>query len=371
MYIPESEAANILLAVEKLNPKCDETVLLLLPEKDTPDMEYLIWALNEKKINFIGGIFPSIIYGDNIYNSGAILTLLPVLDTPLIVKDLSADTLDIQEQLATLKPSGKCTAFVLIDGLSSSISHFLSSLFQQFGVSVKYLGAGAGSISLEQKPCIFNPDGIHMNAAIVTLVDMETRLGVRHGWKYMTGPFVITRSEGNIIKELNWNNPFEIYKEAVEQDSGLELCESSFFEIAKGYPFGIYSEGSEDIVRVPLQVTENGELVFVGEVTENTVLNILKGEKSSLIASAGQAIKDCFSYDTNGIKHCFIVDCITRVLFLEDDFKEELKSISREIKRNDLAIIQEGVLSLGEIASREKGILEFFNKTIVVGTLHE
>jgi hypothetical protein len=371
MYIHASDLDNIIEVVEVLDPKDRETVLILLAEEQMCDITKIMSSLNERGINFMGGIFPRIIHGENVYNSGAIIRLLSLVSKPLLVTGLSTNTLNVQQQLSDFKVSNGCTSLILVDGLSTSISFFLSSVFQQFGTSVKYFGGGAGSLSLRQQPCIFCPEGIFMDAAIIAFIDMDSELGIRHGWKRIIGPLVATRSEGNVVKELNWSNAFAVYKQAVEQDSGLKFNEHSFFDIAKGYPFGIYSEGSEDIVRDPIQVTEEGELICVGEVPENAVLNILKGEKPSLIASAGQAMKDCFITGSKDIKYCMIMDCISRVLFLEEDFKEELMSISKEIRLNGSFIVPEGALTLGEIASRKHGILEFFNKTIVVGAFRE
>ena len=371
MYIPASGFDEIITAVEGLNPKDSEVVLILLAEEQMPDITALISSLNQRGINFIGGIFPRVISGEDIHSSGAVVRLLPLANKPLLVTELSTSTINLQHQLSDLKFSKGSTAFILVDGLSTSIHSFLSLVFQQLGVSVKYFGGGAGNLSFQQQPCIFCPQGIYMDAAIIAFIDMDSELGIRHGWKRIAGPFVATRSEGGVIKELNWSNSYDVYKKTVEHESGLKFDEHSFFEIAKGYPFGIYSEGSEDIVRDPFQVTEKGEIICVGEVPENAVLNILKGEKSALIDAARQAIKDCFSSGFKNIESCLVMDCISRVLFLEEDFKEELVSLSREISFNNSSVVPEGALTIGEIASREQGILEFYNKTIVVGAFHE
>lgn len=196
-------------------------------------------------------------------------------------------------------------------------------------------------------------------------------MGVRHGWKKLVGPIVATRTSQNTIFELNWTNAFEVYKEAIEEDSEQEIRSDNFFSIAKGYPFGIYKENQEDIVRDPISVDENGSLICVGEVPENTVLYILKGERNDLIASAQQATQDTLQAPSIKINHLLVFDCISRTLFLEDRFPEELQAIDNQLKLRDLKATPYGVLSLGEISSYGEGLLEFFNKTIVVGTLSE
>ena len=181
---------------------------------------------------------------------------------------------------------------------------------------------------------------------------------------------VATRTEKNIILELNWENAFDVYRETVEADSGKKLTAENFFDIAKGYPFGIMKEGEEHIVRDPIAVNEKGELICVGEVPENAALSIMKGNRDSLIRAAAQAADDCVGDEKRGLRLSLIADCISRVIFLEDDFPRELEAVNNRIQSVDEKQTPLGMLTLGEISSYGEGFLEFFNKTIVVGTFY-
>ena len=66
------------------------------------------------------------------------------------------------------------------------------------------------------------------------------------------------------------------------------------------------------------------------------------------------------------VNNVLIVDCISRVLFLEDKFEEELNNVSSAIKKDFSDAEISGALTLGEISSYN-GYLEFLNKTLVVG----
>ena len=89
-----------------------------------------------------------------------------------------------------------------------------------------------------------------------------------------------------------------------------------------------------------------------------------------MIQSAKTAIKSSIANLTADIKHTFIIDCISRTLFLEEEFPKELIAISEAMpESNEKETIPQGVLSLGEISSSEKGYLEFYNKTLVIGIL--
>ncbi len=60
-----------------------------------------------------------------------------------------------------------------------------------------------------------------------------------------------------------------------------------------------------------------------------------------------------------------LIDYISRVLFLENDFDKEIAEVFQE----NMQLI--GALPLGEISNSGKDYLELYNKTCVVGILGE
>ena len=374
MYIPSSDAGEIVTAIAEAAPQKDDVVAILIGEKNRPNVEQLISGLNAKGISFFGGIFPGIIHGESRYEEGVIAIVLPALAKPLLIRGLETEQIEIPEvddELEIITDTGSpYTALVLVDGLTSNVASFLTELFNSFGDSVSYLGGGAGSLSLQQEPCIFTRDGLFQDAAVVTFVKLHSGLGVHHGWQEIAGPLVATSTRKNVVAELNWRNAFEVYREIVEADAGVELTREGFFDVSKGYPFGMVKEGAEHIVRDPIAANEQGELVCVGEVPENTVLSILKGASDSLVQAAGQAAEDSRAMEGKPFQS-LVIDCISRVLFLEDGFGRELSAVRRALATAGRASVPEGALTLGEISSSGEGLLEFYNKTIVVGVLYE
>ena len=104
----------------------------------------------------------------------------------------------------------------------------------------------------------------------------------------------------------------------VEQHSGREFTDDNFFDIAKGYPFGIVKNDAECIVRDPLMVNENNELVCVGEVEDNMLVDILNGDKESLVSAAKEATVASLN-KTESPRKAIIIDCISRILFLDKE----------------------------------------------------
>lgn len=354
MIIKEQSTAKIidLCLQEDLN-------ILLVAEGTGVDVEGLIQAANESNKKIIGGLFPKVLYDEEALDEGIILKTMKTTQEVCLIKDMSA-----VQALPDMHADTR-SSLVLVDGLSAHIPDFLESLYDKYWNKISYVGGGCGSLTLVQKPCIFTNDGFYENAAVVVFTGVQTHLGVKHGWEKIDGPFVANKTEGNKVIELNWRPAFEVYREVVEANTTQRFESSDFFDIAKGFPFGIFREGQEDIVRDPIAVEEDGTLVCVGKVESNTSLNILKGDTQTLIANANIAAKQAIN---DKMEDLLVTDCISRILYMEDDFQEELRTIKKELPANQRDFKVEGILSIGEISSGVNGYLEFYNKTIVVST---
>lgn len=373
MFIDTHHTADIVDAILKLDIREQDILLLLVAESEDIDVPALIKALNAASLRFVGGIFPGVIHNSRYHQQGVVVKKLQSVAPPILVQGLDQPDFKWPELSGWVEQAQRpVTAWIMIDGLTANISHFLSGLYDQLGERVNFLGAGAGSLSLQQQPCLFSPEGLFQDAAFICFLDYKARLGVKHGWNRLAGPIVATRTEKNRIYELNWEMAFKVYQRYIESDAGCRLEASNFFEIAKAYPFGISKVNSEEVVRDPIMVEEDGALVCVGEVPENTVLNILKGDADSLITAAAEAVEQTLggSLDPQKVRHTLVVDCISRALYLEGRLEEELEQVRQRVKAARDEVSPQGVLSLGEISSYGDGYLEFFNKTIVIGSLY-
>ena len=340
------------------------TNLLLLGEKTELDLRQVLDEANKKGFKVAGGIFPMVINEGEHHEAGCIIKHIQGDHDPFIIEGIGKGKLDFE--LPQLLDSDR-SCLVFLDGLMVNISRFLERLYEQYWNRVDYVGAGCGSLSLQQTPCVFDNSGIYQDSALVLLSSEEMKLGVKHGWQKIDGPFVANKTDGNKVLELNWRPAFDVYREVVEAHSEVKFEGADFFSISKGFPFGIFKEGKEDIVRDPIAVDEDGALVCVGNVSQNVSLNILCGDSKKLIESATEAAAESVDESTQDM---LIVDCISRVLYLEDSFEEELKAIKKVINSAGGEFQSEGVLSIGEISSSKEGYLELYNKTIVVSSFH-
>jgi hypothetical protein len=322
----------------------------------------------------LGGVFPQIVVDARNHERGTLTIGLSMRVEHCLLTGLS-DPSQEPEHEQTLQAAGdawadvrKGTLVVLVDGLSSRIAHLLDLLFDNFSLDKNIIGGGAGSLSLQQKPCIITPQGLVQDAALLLYMPIASALGVAHGWEAISASFKVTEAEHNTIRSLDWRPALEVYSEVVGAHLGAELDLTDFFATSKAYPFGIPKIGNELIVRDPIMVDERGGLVCVGEVPEGSFVRVLHGAPDDLIAGARQAsatARERFgTQQLDSLAAVFVVDCISRVLFLGERMQEELGEIGIT---PGVPVL--GMLTLGEIANSGNDYLEFYNKTCVVTLL--
>ena len=324
-------------------------------------------ALQACQKPLFGGLFPQIIYQEEHLSRGTLVIGVfadcEVCAIPGLSERESPLSSEHIEQLARVNSSRRQTMAVFVDGFATRICGLLDMLFEEFGFQFNYVGGGAGSLSFQPKPCVFTNQGLLQDAVVLAVINAPSAVGVAHGWTPISDPYKVTESSGNVIHSLDWRPAFEVYREIVEQHSGQVFDSENFFDIAKAYPFGLAKFGSEMVVRDPLSRQEDS-LVCVGEVAEGAYGHVLHGNNESLLSAAEEAKRRAReSFGNKDASAQLLMDCISRVLFLGDEFSAELKNV------HSPEAMMFGALSLGEIANCGDAYLEFYNKTAVVSLM--
>ncbi|RMG31104.1 MAG: hypothetical protein D6721_02305 [Gammaproteobacteria bacterium] len=363
-HLAQAEPRRLLEAARALEPDAGEGIAVLLAAEGAPDLGTLVAALRTLPVPAFGGVFPGLVWAGQARHRGALLLRLPLVAPPRLIRAGEPETDAALDALVGELGSRTATAFVLVDGLSPRLEEMLWGLYRAFGHRVAYLGGGAGTLAMTRAPCVFTTAGTAQDALVLALVDAAGRIGVHHGWEPVGEPVLSTRVAGNRVQELNWQPAFEVYRAAVARHAGVPPRRDDFFTLAKAYPFGIYREGSEPVVRDPIAV-EGSDIVCVGALPENALLQVLHGDPERLIDAARRAAEDG---KVGADRLPFVVDCISRSIFLAARFDEELAAVQAALELPETAPLP-GVLSMGEIASGGGECLEFFNKTVAVGCL--
>lgn len=333
-----------------------EKLMLLVGEKSYEYLDELMTELKNRNINFFGGVYSRLLVGSSCFSEGFIVQKYAPIYDALVFPHLMRIKIDH----AGLENT---TAIILADGLSSAIKDLTDTVYEKVGNKVKYIGGGAGFYNLVQKPCIFNNNGIFKDALYICIVESQLNLAVEHGWKKLEGPFDVTNSRDNVLYSLNDQNAFEIYKEVIEDNEEICIDREDFFRFAKDHPFGISVNDSELIVRDPISVNDELGICCVADIPYGSQLYILKGDARALLDSSLKIAEGCS--DKAPPKYIpLLFNCISRAMFLEERFTEELKNI-----QDNLSYTVEGALSIGEISSNSKGEIVIHNKSTVLGLL--
>ena len=311
-----------------------------------------------------GGIFPEFIHAARHYQQGSVAVGLPFAVETTVIEELSHPDTPLEDTLAETFASGvreNDTLFVFVDGFSDRIGLLVEELFMELGSSTNYIGGGCGSLSLTSQPSVLTNRGLKADAVCLALARSDSGIGVAHGWTSISQAFKVTEARGNTIHSLDWQPAFEVYREAVEEHSGRELTAEGFFDLAKAYPFGLAKLDAEMVVRDPIRV-EDQSLVCVGGVPTGSFVHILHGSRTSLPEAAARA-RDRARADRGDApaELQLFIDCVSRVLFLEDTFARELEQAT------DGTTPMVGALTIGEIANSGSDYVEFYNKTAVIG----
>lgn len=327
-----------------------KTYLIFLTEANSSDLD----DLNKLDFKFFGGIFPTVIFKNETYDTGFMVfelkdnldvVFFEDIDNYLFDKDIFSNAKSI---------------LTILDGFSEFNSSFLENIFEELELNTNIIGGGAGILTDPSRKVIFDNYGLYKNAAILILLKEEIDIGVGHGWEILEGPFVSTNVKGKSLKQIDYRNALDVYKEIVEPYIDNEITRENFLDVAKDYPLGVVKFNGESLVRDPVDFKEDGTLILAGDIQSNSVINVLKGHKKSIIKDACKAGK---SASKSGCDTLMMFECVSRLNYLGSEFEKEIDLIIDESSVKDIF----GVVSIGEIANDGNRYIYFLNKSCVVG----
>ena len=365
----EAGAQAVLQAMRNQNPAQDECFVALAAGDPDDQVLPLLALLEDSDAPVVGGLFPALLHEGHLVDRGLLLMKVRFQHPPML---FSGSALELDKALELrLQPrlfKSPTTCLIFTDGLWDGVGPFLQQLYLKAGAWVRVLGGGAGFADLGHRPCLFTREGLFQDAALILPLKSDCTLGVRHGWDFLLGPMVATRTLGNVIMELNWRPAYEVYKEELDPHLAQPLDRLDFGRVAMNFPFAMQRHNAEDVVRDPISVGSDGSLHCVGLVPENSVLNILCGSADSLIDAASIAAQEAYRTAESANCICLHFHCVSRRFYLNDQFDRELEVVGGVAAAKE-GVGQLGALTIGEIATSERGQIEFLNKSVVIGCM--
>lgn len=187
--------------------------------------------------------------------------------------------------------------------------------------------------------------------------------GSSGGWDEFGPERVITRSEKNVLYEIDGKNALDLYKEYLG-DYVRELPGSALL-----FPLSIRINGSEkNLVRTILSIDENEKtMTFAGDLPEGSKVRLMKANFDKLIAASSSAAED--ATDHRDVEFALLVSCVGRKLVLNERTDEELMAAKAVFgTQTHMA----GFYSYGELCPlKEISNCELHNQTMTITTFTE
>lgn len=335
-------------------------VLAIVAEASQAKVEGLQEACRSRGLPLLGGLFPALIEGGRMVSKGAWLYRLPEAAMPALVSGKGEGSLVAQGIAQAIRPASDSAPPVLLllfDALLPNIASILDALYLEMADSVSYLGACAGSETFQPLAAVFDRERRLDQGIAALLLPAATPQAMAHGYAVPEDSLCATATAGNRIVSIGWKPAFEVYRAEVKSHFGVDLDRENFYQWAVHFPFGVYMASGRALVRIPVALDEDGAILCVGEVPENSILSMLEAPKvdsketvESLVGMLGKGSADLLAFY-----------CAGRRLHLGEAAERELA---------DLAVLGgarvSGALSLGEIGSFEPGGYPFFHNASIV-----
>ncbi len=259
--------------------------------------------------------------------------------------------------------------FVLAEGLKINGSELVKGLQRGLPANVAVTGGLAGDGARFERTIVCLDDET-MEGAVAAVGFYGDRLRIGYGSMGGWDPFgpdrLVTRSERNILYELDGGSALELYKKYLGPHAADLPASGLLFPLSlRG------TSGDKRVVRTILGIDEKaGSLIFAGDVPQGGYARLMKANVDRLIDGAHGAAGS--SYEPVGSERpdlAILISCVGRKLVLKQRTEEEVESV-RDVLGESTTFT--GFYSYGEIAPFSPSAkCELHNQTMTITTLSE
>jgi hypothetical protein len=275
----------------------------------------------------------------------------------------------IGEQLAA---DDLAAVFILSDGLGVNGSALVGGIAQACGDRVVISGGLAGD-GARFADTLVTVGGASASGTVAAVGFYGSSIRVGHGsaggWDEFGPVRQITRSNGNVLSELEGKPALELYEKYLGEEAA-DLPASALF-----YPLKIWNpDRPEDaVVRTVLAINRDDRtMTFAGDIPEGWSARLMRGSFDRLTEGAGEAARharDSLASGNVEASLCLLVSCVGRRLLMGQRAEEEIEAVAHVLGS---ATAIAGFYSYGEIApSNATKVPGLHNQTMTLTLLAE
>lgn len=268
-----------------------------------------------------------------------------------------------------LDTDGLVSVFVVSDGSCINGGELVRGFNENNPRQIPITGGLAGDAERFQKTQV-GLNGVATEGKVVAIGLYSQHLQVAHsslgGWEEFGRERIITRSENNVLYEIDNRNALDLYKEYLgpyaEELPGAAL----FFPLSMQVENKGYS-----LVRTILSINEeNKSMIFAGNLPEGSKVRLMKANFDRIINASSEAATGVLATGSRKTPElAILVSCVGRKRILQERTAEEIKAARKALGP---ACTITGFYSYGEIAPFGQNTdCELHNQTMTITTLTE
>ena len=255
---------------------------------------------------------------------------------------------------------------LLTDGLAGNQQEIVRGAYSVAGAGVALVGGCAGDDMKMKATAQLHGSQVLANSVVAAAVasDAPLGIGVRHGWRRVGEPMVVTKSADNRVYSLDGEPALDVYLSRLNAPAEAAFDSAAFTQFAMTRPLGLVRRSQEEHVRYVADANfEDRSLGCIAEVPQGGMAWIMQGDDASVLEATDQACSDALgALDGRRPLALLAFDCIARRGVLGDSgIRSEIGRIGEHAAGAPVA----GFYTYGEIA-RTSGIAGFHNQTLVV-----
>ncbi|MEM5563766.1 FIST N-terminal domain-containing protein [Psychroserpens sp. AS72] len=194
---------------------------------------------------------------------------------------------------------------------------------------------------------------------------LEITFSIHGGWTPFGPERTVTKSDGNILYELDGQPALDLYKTYLG-DKAKDLPGAALL-----YPLNVKSEDEEQsIVRSILNINEkDNAVILAGDIKENSKVQLMMTNVDNIANASERAAKQALEFRKNKPEIALLVSCIGRKLVLDQRVEEEIDEVI-EILGDGTTV--SGFYSYGEIAPfHGEMACQLHNQTMTITLISE
>lgn len=273
-----------------------------------------------------------------------------------------------------LKADSLRTVLIFADGLTINGEELVLGFQDVLGDGIPLIGGMAGDGATFTKTLQLFNDTISDNLVIAIGLygsSLVTATGALGGWKPYGPPRTVTRSEKNVVYEMDGKPALPLYRMYIGEHYAKGLPGTGL-----KFPFAVIEQGKRDVEKIRTVGaidSSNNSVSFFGNVEEGSTIRMCQTTHDRLVEGAGEAAHLITgnlaetATNQNGLALC--VSCVGRKGVMAELTSDEVKEVKQILGPQTIIT---GFYSYGEIAPRPNtNDSVFHNQTMTIGYLSE